>query len=365
MRRKIPISFILRLERQWRRLRCYLVVRVTVCLALFFIWCVPARANQPVIIDMIDVGDAGNTADANGYGAVGYAYRIGKYDVTQGEYAAFLNSVAATDTYGLYNLKMGTDLNVAGIARNGSSGNYSYMVIGSGNKPASYLSWFDAARFSNWMQNGQPSGSQTAATTEQGAYTLNGITSGGLAITKNANAQFWIPNEDEWYKAAYFDATLNSGAGGYWQYPTRSNSAPGNIVGSGANQANIWKTVFSVTQSAAYSASQNYLTDVGTYSGSPSYYGTFDQGGDVLQWNDTLIGSGRGLRGGSWPGSASFLLSSYRAGNDPTFQHEDFGFRVAGASAMVVPAMPSWGLPTLALLLFAASASALIRRGKT
>jgi formylglycine-generating enzyme required for sulfatase activity len=278
---------------------------------------------------MVSIEDVGNPADTTDYGAVGYAYRIGKYDVTQGQYAAFLNAVAATDTYNLYNTRMATDLNVAGISRSGASGSYTYAAIGSGNRPVSYLSWFDTARFANWMQNGQPTGPQTAATTEQGAYTLNGLTRDGLAISKNADAQYWIPDENEWYKAAYYDASLNLGAGGYWQYPTRSNTAPGNTVGTSPNQANIWKTVFSVTQSATYSNAQNYLTDVGSYSGSASYYGTFDQGGEVLQWNDTVIGSGRGLRGGSWPGSASFLLSSNRPNVDPSFEREDYGFRLA------------------------------------
>ena len=80
------------------------------------------------------------------------------------------------------------------------------MVAGSGNKPITFVSWFDAARFCNWLHNGQPSGAQNAATTEDGAYTLNGATS-GVAISKNATAKVWIPSENEWYKAAYYDPT--------------------------------------------------------------------------------------------------------------------------------------------------------------
>lgn len=296
---------------------------------LSFIPWTAIHANQPVSIDMINISDKDNAADTTGYGSVGYFYRIGRYVVTDNQYAAFLNAVAATDTYSLYNTRMATDLNVAGISRSGVNGSYTYTAIGSGNKPVPYTNWFAAARFANWMHNGQPTGPQTAATTEEGAYTLDGMTSGGLAITKNAKAQYWIPNENEWYKAAYYDATLSSGAGGYWLYPTRSNSAPGNIVGSSPNQANIYKSGFSVTQSTTYSNQQNYLTDVGTYSGSGSYYGTFDQGGNIFEWIDTLISPGRGLRGGSWPGSGSFLLSSYRPGVDPATVREDYGFRIA------------------------------------
>jgi hypothetical protein len=128
-----------------------------------------------VTIDTVPVGDVGNANDSgNLYGGVAYGYSIGKYEVTVGQYTAFLNAVAATDTYGLYNPSMATDLNIAGIARPGTSGSYSYSVIGSPNHPATYVSWGDAARFSNWLNNGQPMGAQNAGTTEDGAYTLNG-----------------------------------------------------------------------------------------------------------------------------------------------------------------------------------------------
>ena len=99
-----------------------------------------------------------------------------------------------------------TDLFFRGIARSGSSGSYSYSVIGSsGNFPITYVSWGDAARFANWLQNGQPTGAQGPGTTETGSYTLNGATSNTAlnAITRNSSAKFVLPNENEWYKAAY------------------------------------------------------------------------------------------------------------------------------------------------------------------
>lgn len=74
-----------------------------------------------VTIDTVPVGDVGNANDSgNLYGGVAYGYSIGKYEVTVGQYTAFLNAVAATDTYGLYNPSMATDLNIAGIARPGT-----------------------------------------------------------------------------------------------------------------------------------------------------------------------------------------------------------------------------------------------------
>lgn len=138
---------------------------------------------------------------------------------------------------------MGTDLNVAGISRSGSSGSYEYAVMDNGgssaNRPITYVSWFDAARFSNWMANGQPTGAQGNATTENGAYTLNGATS-GVSFTKNTTnpntggtVNWWIPSEDEWYKAAYYDPTPGAGGGdNYWRYPPQSDSVPGNVIGA-------------------------------------------------------------------------------------------------------------------------------------
>ena len=323
-----------------KKLYCVELLKVAVVWCVLFNSSAPARANQPVYIAMATVGNAGNAADiGTGYGARAYVFRIGKYDVTQSQYAAFLNAVAATDTYGLYDTRMATDLIIAGISRSGTSGSYTYAVIGTGNQPIGHVTWFSAARFANWMHNGQPSGAQGPATTEQGTYTLNGATSG--IILKNAGAQFWIPTGNEWYKAAYYDPTLNSGTGGYWQYPTRSNTPPGNVVGSGTNQANIYVngTGYSVTQSTATNLSQNYLTDVGSYTGSAGYYGTFDMGGNVFQWNDDVIsGTKRGFRGGSWAGSAAFLLSSYNPGVIPTQGNEDYGFRISALESPPVTA---------------------------
>jgi formylglycine-generating enzyme required for sulfatase activity len=161
--------------------------RQTPTLALLgFMAAMPVHA---VTIDMVTVGDPSNAADTTGYGAVAYEYQIGKYHVTIGQYTAFLNAVAVTDTYSLYNANMATNLNVAGIAQAGVSGSFTYSVITNGgisvNRPITYVSWWDAARFSNWMANGQPTGAQSSTTTENGAYNGNGATSGTVPA-KNA-----------------------------------------------------------------------------------------------------------------------------------------------------------------------------------
>ena len=293
------------------------------------------QAQPLVTIETVPVGNAGNAADSTGYGSVAHNFNIGTYEVTIGQYTDFLNSVAATDTYSLYNASMATDLNVAGISRSGPSGLYTYAVINnsgdSGNRPITFVSWFDAARFANWMNNGATVG----ASTETGAYTLNGATTG--IITKNAGATWWIPSEDEWYKAAYYKGGGTNA--GYWLYPTESDSAPGNTIGGAANQANYNNGVYSVTQSASYVGTLNYLTDAGAFSNNASAYDTFDQGGNVWEWNDAVIGSSRGLRGGSWSFYGYGLQSSLRFDLDPTDEYNILGFRVAS-----VPEPSTYGL---------------------
>ncbi len=315
-------------------------------------------SQAEITIETVTVGNPGNANDTTGYGGVDYTYNIGKYEVSLTQYTAFLNAVAATDTYALYNTSMGTDSKIAGISRSGSSGSYTYAVLGSGNRPVTYVSWFDAARFANWMANGQTTGAQDATTTENGAYTLNGATS-GVGFTKNATnpntgqaVNWWIPSENEWYKAAYYQP---SGQGGdtdsYWLYPTASNTISGNTIGE-ENSANYYDGNSAKDQNGL----PTNLSDGGVYgSNSASFYGTYDQGGNVWEWNDTVIaGSSRGLRGGSWSYSDSFLRSSYRDGSGPADESNHVGFRVAS-----VPE-PSSGV----LMLLGGAAYWLVRRKK-
>jgi formylglycine-generating enzyme required for sulfatase activity len=256
---------------------------------------------------------------------VSYVYKISKYDVTVGQYTQFLNAVAADDAYGLYSTSM-ADPNIAGIARSGSAGSYTYSVIGSPNVPVTYVSWGDAARFANWIQNGQPTGAQGASTTERGAYKLDGATSAAdlLAVKRESDATVFLPSEDEWYKAAYYDPTNDS----YYKYGFSSDGPALSMPpGSTPNSANYVSLVtgYALTGSLVLDPQQIYLTDVGAYTNSASPYGAYDMTGNVLQWNESTT------RGGSWRGTVGGADSSYRAATVRSFELYSIGFRLAAA----------------------------------
>ena len=292
-----------------------------------------------VNIETVPVGNPGNAGEWSGQsyggygpdricGSVGYSYNIGKYEVTAGQYTAFLNAVGGVDTYALYNTTMSRTDYGSGITRSGGGtvGNpYNYTVASSHvNRPVNYVSWGDSARFANWLHNGQPTGAQGASTTERGAYTLDGAMTNAelLAITRNADWKWAITSEDEWYKAAYHK---NDGVtGNYWDYPTSSNNVPGRDLNDvSGNNANYYGNPYPIQ-------SPYYTTVAGEFQNSDSPYGTFDQGGNVWEWNESvLFGSFRGLRGGSFYNSDVNLHASLRNYYDPSVEHNSVGFRVS------------------------------------
>jgi len=169
----------------------------------------------------VPVDDIDNFSNADGIGSVNYFYSIGRYSVTNIEYADFLNSTASIDLYSAYNVNMGTDVN-GGIRRSTINGKYVYSVIGNmGYKPVNWVSWYSSVRFCNWLHNDRPSGYQDDSTTEDGAYYIRGSVDG--MILKKNHAKYWIPNLDEWFKAAYYKG--NGIDNGYWNYATQYNDS--------------------------------------------------------------------------------------------------------------------------------------------
>jgi sulfatase modifying factor 1 len=295
-------------------------------------------AAQAVTIATVPVGDPGNAGEVSGQGAaggygpdricgsVGYNYNIAKYEVTAGQYTEFLNAVAATDTYGLYSTVMSDTSYGSGITRSGASSSYTYSVASDFvNRPVNYVSFWDSCRVANWLSNGQGAGSP-----ETGAYTLGGYNGeDGRTIQRNAGWKWAVTSEDEWYKAAYYKG--GGTTAGYWDYPTSSNTAPGqDMADVSGNNANYWTAPY------AYPIdSGKYTTVAGEFQNSDSPYGTFDQGGNVWEWTEAIVSQDathafRGLRGGSidYYGSPQ---ASYRGFDIPPDEDYDVGFRVSRA----------------------------------
>jgi len=253
------------------------------------------HGSTTINMDFVTVGNAGNTADGTGYGAVSYDYKIGKYEVTAAQWAAV-------------------------IAADSGVGNAGYWT---GSQPTAGTSWNEAAKFCNWLTTGSAT---------SGYYTISdGVASIPEGVSHNVYAAaygttYFIPTEDEWYKAAYHKNNgVTGGAANYWDYPTGSDSVPSNdlITPDGGNNANFLQSGYTI-------GAPNYVTPVGEFENSDSPYGTFDQGGNVWEWNEALVsGSYRGLRGASYYDTGDNLASYNGSYNDPYFAYNSFGFRVA------------------------------------
>ena len=183
-----------------------------------------------------------------------------------------------------------------------------------GNKPVNFVSLWDAARFTNWLTSGN---------TETGVYNLGGVRfPTNDSITRDITA--WnaggvaIASADEWYKAAYYSGSAAGADGdGYWTYAHQSNAlttADANYGDSGVGT----------------------VTDVGLYSDAASYYGTFDQVGNVMEWNEAIFGDNRSLRGGSYFGNL-FLQSGSQYSFEANSGSNDIGFRITSLAPIPEP----------------------------
>ena len=311
-----------------------------------------APSPSLVTIQTVHVGDPGNPPDDSGYGHVPYSYEIGKYDVTIAQYVTFLNSVATTNTnaaiVNLWIPEMAgfspmspTKLETPGILILRSTNHttpisYIYSAAtniswgtNSSKRPVCWVTWFDAARFVNWVNNGATNG----ADTETGSYTLTNFQTNGI-VSRNTNAIWSIPSEDEWSKAAYYDPWrnwLNPAANRYYNFPTHNDMTPHSVNPPGTANSGNFNNL---------RPKGNVLTPVGAYTKSPSYYGTYDQGGLVWQWTEGVVASpyltNRVVRGGSYSYGITPLLSGIRRDYPPGFyEDDDTGFRVTRTPALL------------------------------
>ena len=270
-------------------------------------------------MEFVTIGNPGNAADTTGEpnsaGAVGYTYGIGKFEVSE-------------DMINKYNA-LNPGLQISKDTRGT-------------NKPATRVSWNEAARFVNWLNT---------STGNQAAYkfTTSGVNddialwqSGDAGYDelnpyRNSLAKYFLPSYNEWYKAAYYDPNkLGLGVGGYWDYPTGSDSAP--TPTSGGTTAGT----------AVYGQDFNQGPADVANAGGESPYGVMGLGGNVWEWEESSGdlanssgSSSRGLRGGAWGYLSDYdLSSSSRNDFEPDFEDDSNGFRVASLPSSEPPAVP-------------------------
>jgi formylglycine-generating enzyme required for sulfatase activity len=270
-------------------------------------------------MEFVTIGNPNNAADTTGSpnpaGSVAYTYNIGKYEVSR-------------DMITRANLAGITMLNMSSFGGNGV------------NRPATGISWYEAAKYVNWLNTS--TGGTAAYKFVGGTFQLWSSTDAGYNASnmfRNSLAKYWLPSSNEWYKAAY--GNLN----GTWNnYATGSDSAPTAVAsGTAANTA-----VYGQTASTG-------PADI-TNAGGLSPYGTMGQGGNVFEWVETAFdgsnntaGEDRELRGGNWANSG-YLIASSRYNGPPSQEYYVSGFRVASVPEPSALSLLAIGLGGLALV---------------
>lgn len=297
-----------------------------------------------VTIDYATVGNPGNLPNTNGWGAVPDTFSIARYETTNAQFTEFLNKVdaAGTNPNGVYKTLMGSDAN-GGIIFNAAAASGSKYAVKAGgpagspagtsygNMPVVFVSWFTAARFANWLHNGQQS---DAASMEHGVYTLANQTSGEIP-PRNAGSgqQVALPSRDEWYKAAFYDTSE------YHIWACSSNVPPLNTVTDTLQPC--------AANFGGADTPTNGPINVGSYRNSTSSYGLYDVLGNVTEYTDTggtLADADRvQVFGGSWA-TPPEDMSLWNSAAPPVFRISSgatgqIGFRVAVVQAVPEPSV--------------------------
>ncbi|MDZ7617536.1 MAG: SUMF1/EgtB/PvdO family nonheme iron enzyme [Patescibacteria group bacterium] len=275
---------------------------------------VPASAEMVTIshggtsvgIDFVTVGNSGNAADANananrnGYGAVNYVYKMGTYEVTRNQW----DTVAGA----------------AGITIGVGSPRFS------GNQPVTEVSWYGAAQFCNWLTTGDKYVGAYTFTFNAGATAITGV-SIDRTYRNDGGVAYVIPNENEWYKAAYYDPNKN-GTGGYWLYGTGQDDVPTPLPDGGGTAGAVYNR-----HSGGTYPGMDYPESV-LLAGSSNAYGTIAQSGNAFEWiEDYYSGSsGDRVRRGASYANNEFLIAATWRGSRPATSVDplyNLGFRVA------------------------------------
>jgi formylglycine-generating enzyme required for sulfatase activity len=189
-------------------------------------------------------------------------------------------------------------------------------------KPATSVSWFEAAQFVNWLNTStgsspaykfDGSGTFQLWTPSDPGYDANNL-------FRNSLATYFLPSANECYKAAYYEPV----AGVYFDYATGSNTSPSAVAnGTGAGTAVINQTLLAGPANI-------------TQAGGLSPYGTMAQTGNIDEWEETeldlvnnSISGMRGRRGGFWESSSVGTTASSRFAWSPNNEVFETGLRVA------------------------------------
>jgi formylglycine-generating enzyme len=205
------------------------------------------------------------------------------------------------------------------------------------NMPVTGVCWNEAARFVNWLNTSQGFFPAYKFALQPGEIGYNPIADiemwqpGDLGYNpdnrfRNSLALYFLPNLDEWYKAAYYDPSAAGGHGGYWAYPTGSNIPPNSVSGG------------TLAGTAVFNQPVNQGPADIDNAGGLSPYGVMALGGNVWElqettywWDNTSPNHIRLIRGSNWEHhiGSDGMLSTHYYYKGPTDKHSDIGFRVA------------------------------------
>ena len=245
-----------------------------------------------------------------GRGSVGYAYSIGRFEVTTAQWVEFYNAVLARPDAISFPAQTLWTPTVWGAVRDtsytgpGTRYRVNPNVANAAMLPVGGISWRTAAIYCNWLHNNK---STDASAFLSGAYDVSTFSGGFPTFTdqasRSAGARYWIPSWDEWMKAAHFDPNRpnsDGSTGGWWLYPHMSDLAPtygppaGFPGGSAANQAN---SGFNTPDDV------EYRIPLGAYANVQSPWGLFDVAGGTAEWTETIY-TLQGRMSRNTPGSA-------------------------------------------------------------
>jgi formylglycine-generating enzyme required for sulfatase activity len=280
--------------------------------------------GQRFQMDFVTIGNPGNAADTTGIpnpaGSVGRTYDINTFEVSRAMITAY------NANPGVVGITM-QDMSASG-SNNGGNGV---------NRPATGITWNEAARFVNWLniQKGFAPAykyANSTITTNLTPWTTNDtIDYDASNPYRSKRSNFFLPSFNEWYKAAY-----HSPGGTYFDYANGKNTAPGAVASGNTADTAVYGQP--TIQGPA---------DVNN-AGGLSPYGVMGLGGNVFEWEESSADlsnsagdSDRGWRGGGWQSPSSRLMSSDRLSSGPTFEDNELGFRVASYNSDAVVPEPS------------------------